>query len=172
MTDILLAHSYFLRFDPKQWRAMQPYAPLGTLYAAAYLRQHGYKVAVFDSMLAKGTADIMPWLESHQPKVVVFYEDSFNWLSKMCLTRMRAACFEMIKLAKTRLGQSVPVIVAGSDPTDHPQMYFAAGADFAIIGEGEGSRLAWPSPTGVPRTGCPGCLCKLAGCPQDSSAGV
>jgi radical SAM superfamily enzyme YgiQ (UPF0313 family) len=116
---------------------MQPYAPLGTLYAAAYLRQHGYKVAVFDSMLAKGAADIMPWLESHQPKVVVFYEDSFNWLSKMCLTRMRAACFEMIKLAKTRLGQSVPVIVAGSDPTDHPQMYFAAGADFAIIGEGE-----------------------------------
>jgi radical SAM superfamily enzyme YgiQ (UPF0313 family) len=137
MADILLAHSFFLRFDPKQWRAMQPYAPLGTLYAAAYLRQHGYDAALFDSMLANGAADILPQLEKHSPGLVVFYEDSFNWLSKMCLTRMREACFEMIGLAKKALGKDVPVIVAGSDPTDHQQMYFDRGADFAIIGEGE-----------------------------------
>jgi len=137
MADILLAHSFFLRFDPKQWRAMQPYAPLGTLYAAAYLRQQGYEVAAFDSMLASSPADFLPLLEKHQPRVVVFYEDSFNWLSKMCLIRMRAACFEMIKLVKRHNGREMPVIVAGSDPTDHQQMYFDHGADFAILGEGE-----------------------------------
>ena len=42
MIDVLLAHSYFLRFDPKLYAAMQPYPPLGTLYAAAYLRAHGH----------------------------------------------------------------------------------------------------------------------------------
>src|SRR5262245_27086264 len=137
MSAVLLAHSFFLHFDPKQWRTMQPYAPLGTLYAAAFLQQHGYEVALFDSMLAASPADLVPKLHAHRPRAVVFYEDSFNWLSKMCLTRMRAACFEMIALTKKQLGQNVPVIVAGSDPTDHGQLYFDRGADYAIIGEGE-----------------------------------
>ena len=35
----LLGQSYYLRFDPKLWAAMQPYPPLGTLYAASVLRQ-------------------------------------------------------------------------------------------------------------------------------------
>ena len=35
---ILLAHSYFLRHDPKQVAKMKPYAPLGTLFAAGVLR--------------------------------------------------------------------------------------------------------------------------------------
>ena len=35
MTDVLLGQSYFLRFDPKLEAAMQPYPPLGTLYAAS-----------------------------------------------------------------------------------------------------------------------------------------
>ncbi len=134
MTDLLLAHSFFLRFDPKQWQTMQPYPPLGTLYAAAYLRQKGYDVALFDSMLAQTPGEFETALEKHQPKIVVFYEDSFNWLSKMCLTRMREACFEMMRTAKSF---DVPVIVAGSDPTDHQQLYFERGADYAIIGEGE-----------------------------------
>ena len=34
MADIVLAHSYHLQYDPKQVRKMQPYPPLGTLYAA------------------------------------------------------------------------------------------------------------------------------------------
>jgi len=134
MIDVLLAHSFFLRFDPKQWQTMQPYPPLGTLYAAAYLRQKGWRVALFDSMLAAGPAALRPALDNYQPRAVVFYEDSFNWLSKMCLTRMREACFAMIQLAKSR---GVPVIVAGSDATDQQQLYFNAGADYVILGEGE-----------------------------------
>ena len=39
MKPILFSHSYFLRFDPKQWSIGQPYAPLGTIYAAALMRE-------------------------------------------------------------------------------------------------------------------------------------
>jgi len=53
MIDVLFTHSYFLRFDPKEYKAMMPYPPLGTLYAAAYARERGYSVALFDSMLAE-----------------------------------------------------------------------------------------------------------------------
>ena len=53
MTHILFGQSYYLRFDPKLCQAMQPYPPLGTLYAAAYLRARGYEVAFFDAMLAE-----------------------------------------------------------------------------------------------------------------------
>ena len=35
MVDILLAHSYFLKYDSKQLQKMRPYAPLATLYAAS-----------------------------------------------------------------------------------------------------------------------------------------
>jgi anaerobic magnesium-protoporphyrin IX monomethyl ester cyclase len=53
MEDILFTHSYFSRFDPKQWIAQQPYAPLGTLHAAALMRENGYKVSLFDTMFAE-----------------------------------------------------------------------------------------------------------------------
>ena len=51
MADVLLTHSYHLPYDPKQVRKMQPYAPLGTLYAASALRAGDISVAVFDTML-------------------------------------------------------------------------------------------------------------------------
>jgi hypothetical protein len=57
MSEILFGQSYYLKFDPKLWRAMQPYPPLGTLYAAAVTRQHGYSVALFDAMLADSEAE-------------------------------------------------------------------------------------------------------------------
>ena len=50
--DVLFGQAYFLRFDPKLWEARQPYAPLGALYAAACVRERGYRVALFDAMLA------------------------------------------------------------------------------------------------------------------------
>ena len=91
MTQILLGQSYFLRFDPKLWEAMQPYPPLGTLYAASYLRKYGYEVALFDSMLAESEEDWAKALDVHQPQYAILYEDNFNYLSKMCLLRMREA---------------------------------------------------------------------------------
>ncbi|MDX2141467.1 MAG: radical SAM protein [Chloroflexota bacterium] len=134
MTDILFGQSYFLRFDPKLYAAMQPYPPLGTLYAAAVMRQRGYDVALFDAMLSEGTHEWANALDQHTPRYAVIYEDNFNYLSKMSLLRMREAAIQMIAQAKAR---GCVVIVCGSDATDHPDVYLKAGAEVVIIGEGD-----------------------------------
>ena len=134
MTQILLGQSYYLRFDPKLWEARQPYPPLGTLYAASYLRQHGYAVALFDAMLAESEEDWNQALEEHSPQYAILYEDNFNYLSKMCLLRMRKAAFQMIEMARRR---GCVVIVCGADATDHAEEYLRRGADFCLLGEGE-----------------------------------
>ena len=134
MTQILLGQSYFLRFDPKLWEAMQPYPPLGTLYAASYLRQHGYEVALFDAMLAESEDEWGILLDEHKPEYALIYEDNFNYLSKMCLLRMREAAFKMIDMAKLR---GCIVILCGADATDHYTEYLEHGADYCLLGEGE-----------------------------------
>jgi radical SAM superfamily enzyme YgiQ (UPF0313 family) len=134
MSRVLLGHSYFLRFDPKLWRAMQPYPPIGTLYAAAMLRQAGHDVRFFDAMLATSTAEWDEMLKTEMPDVAVLFEDNFNYLSKMCLLNMRQAAFAMIAAANDR---GCPIIVCGADVTDHAALYLDAGADFVVIGEGD-----------------------------------
>src|SRR5512138_3316668 len=138
MTQILFGQSYFLRFDPKLWEAMQPYPPLGALYAASYLRQHGYEVALFDAMLAESEEEWAKALEKHQPRYAIIYEDNFNYLSKMCLLRMREAACKMIGMAKSR---GCVVILCGADATDHYAEYLEQGADYCILGEGEETLL-------------------------------
>lgn len=134
MADVLIGQSYYLRFDPKLYGAMQPYPPLGSLYAASMLREAGFTVALFDAMLAASTDEWATALRVHQPRYAVLFEDNFNYLSKMSLLRMREAAFAMLDAAKA---QGCTVIAAGSDMTDHPAEYLARGADVVILGEGE-----------------------------------
>lgn len=134
MSDILLGQSYYLRFDKKLWQAMRPYPPLGTLYAASTLRERGYDVALFDAMLADSEAAWAGALDREGPRFAVLYEDNFNYLSKMCLLRMRQAAFTMIDMARER---GCTVIACGADASDHAGEYLGAGADFVILGEGE-----------------------------------
>ena len=134
MTQILFGQSYYLRFDPKLWDAMLPYPPLGTLYAASYIRAKGYDVALFDAMLAESEEDWAKSLDEHKPRYAVIFEDNFNYLSKMCLLRMREAAFTMIHMAKQR---GCAVILCGADATDHYAEYLAKGADYVLLGEGE-----------------------------------
>ncbi|MBK8822984.1 MAG: hypothetical protein IPN58_10350 [Anaerolineales bacterium] len=82
MTQILFGQSYYLRFDPKLWDAMMPYPPLGTMYAASYIRSKGYDVALFDAMLADSEDDWARALDEHAPQYAIIFEDNFNYLSK------------------------------------------------------------------------------------------
>lgn len=134
MTDVLLTHSYHLPYDRKQVRKMQPYLPLGTLYAAATLRSRNISTAVFDTMLSDPVAGFPDALKKHTPKLVAIYEDDFNFLSKMCLTRMRELAWWMIDTARDC---GATVIVHGSDATDHAEEYLQRGADFVLVGEAE-----------------------------------
>jgi anaerobic magnesium-protoporphyrin IX monomethyl ester cyclase len=135
---ILFSHSYYLRFDPKQWATAQPYPPLGTLYAAALMRAHGYSVSLFDTMFAHNAHEISSTLDQEAPAFFVLYDDGFNYLTKMCLTNMREAAFTMIRLAKDK---GCKVIVSSSDATDHYEQYLQQGADFVLVGEAEQTLL-------------------------------
>ncbi len=134
MLDILFSHSYYYPLDKKQWANKTPYPPLGTIYAASLMRETGYSVSLFDTNLRDNPFDIEIEIQQKSPKYLVVYDDGFNYLTKMCLTNMRKAAFEMIALGKK---YNCTVIVNSSDSTDHYQKYLNAGADFIIFGEGE-----------------------------------
>ncbi|HEX5451200.1 MAG TPA: cobalamin-dependent protein, partial [Candidatus Limnocylindrales bacterium] len=134
MSRVLLGQSYFLRFDPKLWAAMQPYPPLGTLYAASILRDRGHEVALFDAMLEDSEGRWREALDRERPDVAVLFEDNFNYLSKMCLLRMREAAFRMLGMARET---GCFVVACGSDATDQAGGYLDHGADVVVRGEGE-----------------------------------
>jgi len=134
MAKILFSNSYFYKFDSKQWEGQQPYPPYGTIYAANFIRNDGHDVAVFDCNLIDSVNDIIPTIEKTKPKYFVIYEDGFNYLTKMCLTVMREAAFELSKIAKEH---NAIVIVSSSDSTDHFDKYLENGADFVMLGEAE-----------------------------------
>jgi radical SAM superfamily enzyme YgiQ (UPF0313 family) len=134
MADVLLTHSYHLPYDPKQVRKMQPYAPLGTLYAASALRAADISVAVFDTMLEAPEPGFVDALRQVRPRIVAIYEDDFNFLSKMCLTRMREVAWQ---LAREAHKAGAVVIAHGSDATDQAEAYLRNGVDFILRGEAE-----------------------------------
>jgi len=131
---VLFTHSYFLKFDAKQFQTALPYPPLGTLYAMSYLREHGYEVKLFDSMFCNSAKDIRSTIDEFKPDIFISYDDGFNYLTKMCLTNMREACFDMQVYAKSK---GCKVIVSSSDATDHLEDYLKHGADAVVIGEAE-----------------------------------
>ncbi|HVA85306.1 MAG TPA: radical SAM protein, partial [Candidatus Saccharimonadales bacterium] len=111
-----------------------PYPPLGTLYAASDLRRRGYEVALFDAMLEDSEEHWREALARERPEFTVLFEDNFNYLSKMCLLRMRTAAFRMIEMARQ---SGCRTIVCGSDATDNAERYLDRGTDYVIVGEGE-----------------------------------
>lgn len=123
-----------MRFDPKQMSQAQPYPPLGTILAAALLRENSYDVKLFDTMFARAPEEIITTLKSYQPDVFVIYDDGFNYLTKMCLSNMRDAAFLMQQYAKA---YGCKVIVTSSDAADNYEKYLNNSADFVIRGEAE-----------------------------------
>ena len=115
MLSILVAHSYFLRFDQKQFERAKLYPPLATLQVASTLREAGDQVAVFDAMLAGGIEEYDASVRAVQPQLALFYEDNFNFLSKMCLGKMRRAACDMI--ASVRPSGSLKKAIHSSVPS-------------------------------------------------------
>ena len=138
MIDVLLTHSNHLPYDRKQLRKMTPYPPLATLYAAGLLRENGFSVAVFDTTLHKPETGFRKAVQLHQPKIVAIYEDDFNFITKMCLTRMRELAWRMTTIARR---SGARVVVHGSDATDHAAEYLQHGCDYVLDGEAERSLL-------------------------------
>jgi len=132
--DVLLTHSYHLYYDRKQAQRQQPYPPLGTLYAAALVRKAGFSVALFDTMIEDPDEGFQRALAEYKPRIVVVCEDSFNFLSKMCLSRMREVSFSMQEHASQA---GIPIIVHGSDSSDQVHVYLNQGFLAVLLGECE-----------------------------------
>ena len=124
---VLLTHGYFLGEDAKEQKMMRPYPPLGILYVAAYLEQHGIAAEVFDTTFSSRVA-----LEQHlvrvRPDVVGLYT---NLMTKLgVLETIRHIRSEPV-LAATR------IVLGGPEVTHHVDAFLDAGADVVVIGEGE-----------------------------------
>jgi anaerobic magnesium-protoporphyrin IX monomethyl ester cyclase len=131
---ILVAHSFYLRRDRKQFERSKPYAPLATLLAAAILRDRGHPVALFDATFQPCADAFGPRLAALDPKIVLLIEDNFNYLTKMCTEDRRADALHMVAAARSA---GARVAVNGPDASDNPRLYLEAGADAVIAGEGE-----------------------------------
>jgi len=127
-------NTYFYKYDKKQWQASQPYPPLGTLYAISVLERAGFETFFFDNNLVSHHSEIYTSIETHTPDILVLYDDGFNYLTKMCLTNMREAAFDILAHAKER---DIITICNSSDSTDHYETYHEKGADYVIHGEGD-----------------------------------
>ncbi len=156
---VLVAQSYFLRFDPKLEAAAQPVPPLGSLICASVLRERGFEVRFFDSMLAGSEDECAVALDREKPDTLVLFEDNFNYLTKMCLERMREAAVRMIGMARDR---GLNVVVAGSDASDEPLFFLQAGASAVAVGEGEFAVAEWLASSGGGTETIPG-IVALAG---------
>ncbi len=138
MADVLLTHSNHLYYDRKQLQKMQPYPPLQTILAASVLREAGFDAALFDATLTLPEEGFRAALEHHNPRVVAICEDSFNFLTKMCLKRNRDLTFSLARIAAER---HIPVLVSSSDASDRTAEYLARDLDVVVIGEVEHTLL-------------------------------
>jgi anaerobic magnesium-protoporphyrin IX monomethyl ester cyclase len=93
---------------------------------------------VFDAMLDEPESGFREALRQHRPNIVAIYEDDFNFLTKMCLTRMREVAFQMMDDARSA---GARVVVHGSDATDHAAEYLRHGGEFVLVGEAEHALL-------------------------------
>lgn len=123
--DILLCNSYYLCYEKIPGASGQPYAPLGILYLAAYLKQFGeFQVEMFDTTFADGVPAFESTLQRLKPRVV--------GIQGLITTRRIAK--QMIQIAKKN---NAVVVVGGPDPSSSWGDYIGWGADYVVIGEGE-----------------------------------
>jgi anaerobic magnesium-protoporphyrin IX monomethyl ester cyclase len=123
MTDVLLGHAYFLKYDIIERRVMKPYPPLGILYLSAYLKRAGFAVEVFDSTF-RDFSDFEATVQRVKPRIVGLYAN--------IITRDN-----VIRLARIAKANGVEFVLAGGpDAPEWCELYFDNGID--IIGTNEG----------------------------------
>lgn len=124
---MLLTHGYFLAEDPREQRIMKPYPPLGILSIAAWLRQRGVDVELFDTTFATWE-QFRQRLLGNPPAVVGIYT---NLMTK--LNVLRAVRF----IKGTPALRGTKIVLGGPEIRHHAERFLQHGADVVVIGEGE-----------------------------------
>ena len=102
---------------------MKPYAPLGILYLASYLRARGFGVEVFDTTFSSWP-DLQNLLTHQKPSVLGVYAN--------LMTRR-----SVVRILRAARDAGWKTVVGGPEPGAYAEEYLAAGADVVVIGEGE-----------------------------------
>ncbi len=125
MANVLLCNPMFLNQSAEEREASSPYFPLGLLYLAAYIRERGHQVAVFDGTFAEGEADFIQALKDMKPDVVGI----------TALMPTKDAAMRLGQIAK-EAGKKV--FIGGPDPTYTPEDYLEhPQVDIVVHHEGE-----------------------------------
>jgi anaerobic magnesium-protoporphyrin IX monomethyl ester cyclase len=128
MTDILLGHAYFLKYDIIERRVMKPYPPLGILYLSAFLKREGFSVEVFDATF-RDFDDFEAVVKRVKPRIVGLYAN--------IITRDN-----VLRLARIAKANGVEFVLAGGpDASEWCDQYFANGIDIIGLNEGEHTLL-------------------------------
>jgi radical SAM superfamily enzyme YgiQ (UPF0313 family) len=125
MIDILLVNPVFLTQNQAERETMSPYFPLGLLYLAAFLRERGHRVEIFDGTFQDGPQDFENALVKLNPRSVG-------------IGVVRPNKDMALKLAAMAREHGVSVILGGPDPTASPDAYLDHPAiDLIVHHEGE-----------------------------------
>jgi radical SAM superfamily enzyme YgiQ (UPF0313 family) len=89
-------------------------------------------------MLNEPEENFQAALDRYKPRIVVVYEDNFNFLTKMCLTRMQEVAYQILEMSQQA---GVTVLANGSDASDHAQEYLQRGFRCVLLGEAEWTLL-------------------------------
>jgi len=103
--------------------------PLGLAYIAAYLRARGHECVIIDG-----------FVESLALEHIAERAAGFDLVGVTLLSVYAYRGLELIRALKARAGVP-PVVVGGPHATVLPEPLLRAGADYAVIGEGEATVL-------------------------------
>lgn len=128
---LLLTHAYYLNEDPRELLIMKPYVPLGILYIAAFLEEHGYPNQVFDATFSDFNSHC-DFLKEHKPEVIGIYT---NLMTKVNVLRLISFIKNEPTLNHTK------IILGGPEVRNHAPNFIDYGADYIVLGEGEETML-------------------------------
>ncbi|MEM9131705.1 MAG: cobalamin-dependent protein [Actinomycetota bacterium] len=124
MARVLLAHPLLLAERPEEQAAASPYFPLGVLYLAAWVRDRGHDVRVYDGTFEPDRSSFVDALADFEPDVV----------GLSCLLPIRDAALDFATVAA---GAGAFVVAGGPDATAEPTRYLAGDVDAVVRHEGE-----------------------------------
>lgn len=124
---ILFTHGYFIHEDEKEQKIMKPYPPLGILYISAWLDKFKIDNDIFDTTFSKLTL-FKEYIIKDKPEVVAIYTNLMTKLNVL----------HMMDFIKSELPETF-IIIGGPDVRYNKVEYLQAGANVAVIGEGEES---------------------------------
>jgi anaerobic magnesium-protoporphyrin IX monomethyl ester cyclase len=101
--DILLVNPVFLSQNEAEQELMNPYFPLGLLYLAAFIREKGFQVEIFDGTFLEGTKDFEAAMTNLTPRIVG-------------ITALKPNRAIALDLAKSARDFGAKVIVGGTRP--------------------------------------------------------